>query len=107
MPLRTDLTWTDGSPFTADDVAFTVNTALSFRLGFDWHAYYDPDWLDHAEAVDAHTVKFYFKRAPNVAAWQYGALQGPVVQEKYWAPKVAEASTLLPPDEQPGADRAA
>ncbi len=96
VPLRTGLTWTDGSPFTADDVAFSVNTAVSFRLGFDWQAYYDPDGLDHAEAVDANTVKFYFKRAPNVALLQYGALQGPVVQKKYWMTKVAKASTLLP-----------
>jgi ABC-type transport system substrate-binding protein len=97
VPLRSDLTWTDGSPFTADDVAFTVNTVLSFQLGFDWHSYYDPEWLDHAEAVDAHTVKFYFKRQPTVAVWQYGALQGPVVQKKYWSPKIADAAALLPP----------
>jgi hypothetical protein len=32
VPLRTDLACTDGS-FTAEDVAFTVNTALAFRLG--------------------------------------------------------------------------
>ena len=101
VPIRADLTWTDGSPFTAEDVAFTVNTALLFRLGFDWHAYYDPDWLDHAEAVEPHTVKFYFKRAPNVAVWQYGALQGPVVQKKYWETRIAEASVLLPPVTSP------
>ncbi len=97
VALRPDLKWSDGSPFTADDVAFTVNTALSFQLGFDWRAYYDPEWLDHAEALDVHTVKFVFKRAPNVAAWQYGALQGPIVQKAFWQPKVAEASALLPP----------
>ncbi len=97
VALRSDLIWTDGTPFTADDVAFTVNTALSFQLGFDWHSYYDPDWLDHAEALDAHTVKFYFKQAPNAGVWQYGALQGPVVQKKYWSPKIADASALLPP----------
>jgi ABC-type transport system substrate-binding protein len=96
VPLRSDLKWTDGSPFTADDVAFTINTALSFQLGFDWHAYYDPAWLDHAEALDAHTVKFYFKRAPDVAVWQYGALQGPIVQYLYWLPKLPDAVALLP-----------
>ncbi len=95
--LRSDLTWTDGTPFTADDVAFTVNTALSFQLGFDWHSYYDPSILDHAEALDAHTVEFYFRQAPSVAAWQYGALQGPIVQKKYWSPKIADATALLPP----------
>ncbi len=97
VPLRSDLTWTNGSPFTADDVAFTVNTALSFQLGFDWHDYYNPDWLDHAEAVDAQTVKFFFKKAPNAGMFQYGTLQGPVVQKQYWSSKIAEAATLLPP----------
>ena len=96
VPLRSDLKWTDGSPFTADDVAFTVNTALSFQLGFDWHAFYDPTYLDHSEGVDAHTVKFFFKKAPNVAAWQYGALQGPVVQKAYWSPKISASAALLP-----------
>ena len=96
VPLRPDLKWTDGNPFTADDVVFTVNTALSFQLGFDWHDFYNPDYIDHAEAVDAQTVKFYFKRQPNVGVWQYGALQGPIVQKAYWASKVSASATLLP-----------
>ena len=96
VPLRSDLTWTDGSPFTADDVAFTINTVLSFQLGFDWQDYYNPDWLDHVEAIDAHTVKFYFKKMPNAAVWQYGALQGPVLQKAYWAPRIADSAALLP-----------
>jgi peptide/nickel transport system substrate-binding protein len=96
VPLRSDLTWTDGSPLTADDVAFTINTVLSFQLGFDWHDYYNPEWLDHAEATDAQTVKFYFKKPPNVGAWQYGALQGPILQKAYWTPRIAPSVALLP-----------
>ena len=99
VPLRTDLKWTDGSPFTADDVAFTVNTVLSFQLGFDWHDYYNPDYLDHAEAADAYTVKFYFKKQPNVGVWQYGTLQGPVVQKDFWSSKIAASEALLPPSD--------
>ena len=98
VPLRSDLKWTDGTPFTADDVAFTVNTAVSFQLGFDWHDFYNPDFIDHAEAVDAHTVKFYFKKQPNVGVWQYGALQGPIVQKAYWESKVSASAALLPPN---------
>ena len=98
VPLRSDLKWTDGTPFTADDVAFTVNTAVSFQLGFDWHDFYNPDFIDHAEAVDAHTVKFYFKKQPNVGVWQYGALQGPIVQKAYWESKVSASTALLPPN---------
>lgn len=96
VSLRPDLTWSDNSPFTAEDVAFTVNSVLSFQLGFDWHDYYNPDWLDHVEAVDPHTVKFYFKKTPNIGAWQYGALQGPILQKAYWSPKISEAAALLP-----------
>lgn len=96
VPVRSDLTWSDGSPLSAEDVAFTVNTVVAFQLGFDWHDYYNPDWLDHAEAPDAHTVRFLFKRPPDAGIWQYGALQGPLVQDKYWAPKVAAAASSLP-----------
>ncbi len=97
VPLRSDLKWTDGTPFTADDVAFTVNTAVSLQLGFDWHDFYDPNFIDHAEASDAQTVKFYFKKQPNVGVWQYGALQGPIVQKAYWELKVSASTALLPP----------
>ncbi len=91
------LKWTDGTPFTANDVAFTVNTALAFQLGFDWHDFYNPDFIDHVEAVDALTVKFYFRQQPNVGVWQYGALQGPIVQQAYWSSKVSASAALLPP----------
>ncbi len=96
VKLRSDLKWTDGSPFTAADVAFTVDTALAFELGFDWGAYYSGNYLSRLEVVDASTVKFIFKQKPDVAVWQYGALQGPVVQKAYWEPLTKEAAGLLP-----------
>ncbi|MBI5840567.1 MAG: ABC transporter substrate-binding protein [Chloroflexi bacterium] len=98
VTLRSDLKWTDGSPFTAEDVAFAVNAALQFELGFDWKAHYSPDYLARAEAVDAATVKFYFNQRPNVGIWQYGALQGPILQKAYWEPKVTDSAALLPDD---------
>jgi len=97
ISLRAGLFWSDGRPFTADDVAFSVNTALAFRLGFDWHDAYDPDFLARAAALDARNVVFYFKRPPNLSIWQYGALQGPIVQKAYWSPRVESAAALLPP----------
>ncbi len=96
VPLRTDLTWTDGTPLTAEDVAFTANTVLSFQLGFDWGDAYSPDWLDHVEAVNTHLVKFYFKLPPNAGVWQYGVLQGPIVQMGYWSTRIAAATAHLP-----------
>jgi ABC-type transport system substrate-binding protein len=99
VEVRPDLVWSDGSALAAEDVAFTVNTALAFRLGFDWHDFYDQTWLDHAEAVDPHTVKFFYKQKPNVGTWQYGALQGPVAEHQYWSTRVAAAAALLPSTE--------
>ena len=96
VTLQPNLTWTDGTPLTADDVAFTANTALQFRLGLNWQEYYDPDVLDHVEAQDRITVKYYFKSRPTVADWQYGALQGPVVNRAYWQPRIVDAVSLLP-----------
>ncbi len=98
VKLRTDLKWTDGSAFTADDIAFTVNTALAFELGFDWSAYYSPEVIARVETVDASAVKFYFKQQPNVAGWQYGALQGPIVQKAFWESRIANSVSLLPDD---------
>jgi len=95
VTLRANLFWSDGSPLTAQDVAFTVNTALAFRLGLDWEAAYDPDLLDHAEALNPQTVRFYFRSQPSFAGWQYGALQGPIVRAAYWEPKVRQASASL------------
>lgn len=99
VKLRTDLKWTDGSSFTAEDVAFTVNTALAFELGYDWSTYYSSEYLLRAEAMDPGTVKYYFKHKPNVGVWQYGALQAPIVQKAYWESAVTEIAGLLPSEE--------
>ena len=96
VTLQPNLKWTDGSPYTADDVAFTVNTALQFRLSLNWMQAYNPDVLDHAEALDRYTVRFYFTRMPTVGEWYYGVLQGPIVSQSYWRPRIADAATLLP-----------
>jgi ABC-type transport system substrate-binding protein len=99
VKLRTGLYWSDGSPLTAADVAFTANTALAFHLGLDWSSAYNPDLLDRAEAPNAATVKFFFRSPFNAGDWQYGALQGPLLNKAYWEPRLAGASALLPAQE--------
>jgi len=98
VKLREDLKWTDGSAFTAEDVAFTVNAVLALELNFDWGAFYSRDSLDRVEVVNSYAVKFVFKQKPNVGVWQYGALQGPIAQKVFWAPRIANALDLLPED---------
>ena len=52
VKLKKDLKWSDGSPITAEDVAFTANTALAFSMAGNWVTWYNPAVLDHVEAVD-------------------------------------------------------
>lgn len=93
--LKEGLTWSDGSPLTAADVAFTANTALLFRLGLNWNGAYNPDYLESVEAVDDQTVRFIFLQQPGLAVWQFGALLGPIVSQAYWEPKIANAVTIM------------
>jgi len=95
VPMVKDAKWSDGQPITAKDVAFTVNTSLELNLGGNWTAIYRPDAIDHVEAVNDYTVKFYFKSKPGLAAWQYEAAQGPILPEHYWKDTVAKAKAFI------------
>ena len=61
VQLRSDVTWHDGTPFTAADVVFTIDAmknkgTLSTEKG-------RVSWIQHAEALDDHTVLLRFERA--------------------------------------------
>lgn len=90
VKIKAGLTWSDGSPFTAEDAAFTANTALLFSFGGNWVGWYNPAVLERAEAADALTVKYYYKIPPGLPIWQYGALIGNIVNKAYWEPKIAD-----------------
>lgn len=58
--LRENAKWSDGQPFTADDVAFTFNDiGLNPALGSNHSSEFKA--VDRVEVVDAHTVKFHLK----------------------------------------------
>ena len=91
VPLKEAVLWSDGTEITAHDVAFTVNTALELQLPGAWAADVDPNFVDRAEALDDHTVKFYFKQQPGLARWEFGVSQALVAARHYWEPVVDEA----------------
>ena len=92
VKMKQGVKWSDGEEITAEDVAFTANTVLELQLpGGNWQAVYDWDVLDHVEAVDKYTVKFYFKEKPGLARWQFGAAMGPILPKHYWESVVEEA----------------
>lgn len=62
FPLREGVTWSDGQPFTAADVVFTVETLMKFE-GFNDHSFFT-DNVASVSASDDHTVVFELKQ-PN------------------------------------------
>ncbi|MEJ5229874.1 MAG: ABC transporter substrate-binding protein [Pseudothermotoga sp.] len=94
VKLRTDVKWSDGTQFSADDVVWTMNTVrmfiVDYGLGGNWAGYIDPDYFVKAEKVDDFTVKIHFT-TPSLAKANFGALMMPILQKKYWEPKVEAA----------------
>jgi ABC-type transport system substrate-binding protein len=65
IPLRTDVTWQDGSEFTADDVKWNwdrLNTLCASFLCDHASLWYDNSdgslILNNTEVIDSHTIKF-------------------------------------------------
>jgi peptide/nickel transport system substrate-binding protein len=92
IPIREDIVWSDGTPFTAEDVAFTANAVIDMGLiSGNWISWYDPSYLDRMEAVDTNTVKIFYHTKPGLARHEYGVLQAPIMSKAYWEPVVNEA----------------
>ena len=77
--LRRGVKFHDGSPFTADDVVYTINTVLkdkqvSVPSNFTW--------IDGADKVDDFTVRIRTKRV-FPAAMEYLAMVVPIIPQAY------------------------
>jgi peptide/nickel transport system substrate-binding protein len=57
---RPNITWSDGKPFSADDVAYTFNSLVEVGSKVKWGADVQ-QFLDKAEATDPNTTVFHFK----------------------------------------------
>ena len=57
---RPNVTWSDGEPFSAEDVAYTFNQLVEVGSKVNWGADVQ-QFLDAAEATDENTVVFNFK----------------------------------------------
>ena len=87
VPLREDAKWSDGTPITAYDWAWTADVVLTLDLQGNWT--YEPDYLDHIEAVDDYTAKIVYHTKPGLSIHQFGVLQATIVNKNFWEPKVA------------------
>lgn len=83
LSLRPGVKWSDGMPFTAADVVFTVEMLLENAPSLMFSAALQ-QWLDRVEQVDDLTVRFYLKQ-PN-----------PRFQLDYWAIKIYNSVYVVP-----------
>ena len=84
--------WSDGTPFTSRDVAFTGRLIQAFkvpRLASDWK------FIAHIDTPTPHTVVFHLKKP--MAAFLSGTLATPIVQAKEWADIARKAETTEKP----------
>ena len=102
--------WSDGEALTAEDFAFTWQTAVDFELTSNWQDYTDALVTDEetgettgivaaVEAVDDLTVRVTFAEQPGLATWGPGtgvALM-PVMPEHFWGPIVEAAAATDDP----------
>src|SRR5207237_9322847 len=65
MPLRQQVTWSDGEPFTADDVVYTWQLMMNPQSGFDTTV---EDKLKNVDKVDDFTVRFTYLSANEAHA---------------------------------------
>ena len=78
--VRQGVTWSDGSAFTADDVAFTINLAQNKAIGsnlFDYVA---------SATVSSNDVVVKFKANPAYQEWAQWLYNSPIVNSKIWTP---------------------
>ena len=80
LKIRKDITWSDGKPFTADDVKATFELGKTAAINFSplW------TWLDSIEKVDDTTLNFKFKET-LFQEWANYLYSVPMVPAHVWA----------------------
>lgn len=105
--LRSGVTWSDGSPITANDAVFTFNTIAKYNgLGGNfpsiWPLARDDDpatedddessqGVSSVEALDDLTVKITFNYEPGLAIWPLSVGLASIFQEAFWGPIVDDS----------------
>jgi peptide/nickel transport system substrate-binding protein len=86
IKLRDGLTWTDGSPVTADDVKFTYELADpngKYKAGLNYTGLWS--FLESVNKVDNLTVDFKFKANPAYQEVGFYLWQTPIVPAAIWS----------------------
>ncbi len=83
--LKKDVHWEDGKPFTANDVVFSANVLMEFKVPQYYSAW---DFITKVEALDKYRVKFWLKEP--YAIFFTRTLMSLIVPEHIWQPIIKE-----------------
>jgi ABC-type transport system substrate-binding protein len=83
------LSWSDGTPITAHDVAFTFQTVRSLSLGGSWAESYPPS-VASVTALSDTQVRFIFSERPSLGGWPHGPGFAPIMPRHIWEPVVSD-----------------
>lgn len=92
VTLQDDWVWSDGTPITAHDVAFTFGAIAALganTLGGNFPAIAPPDLLSGVQAIDDVTVEFALTRRDG--RYNFGILTAPILQRGFWEPHLEAA----------------
>lgn len=90
--LKKNVQWEDGKPFTADDVAFSSQVLMEFKVPQYYSAW---DFITRVEALDKYTVKFWLKEP--YAIFFTRTLMSLIVPKHTWEPIIDEVKKTKDP----------
>lgn len=97
--LKRDIKWSDGVPFTANDVVFTYSYITNPDVGSSSVGTYKS--VDKVEALDELTVKVTFKDVDPAWALPFVGIQGMILPEHIFAPYNNRTAVDAPPNLSP------
>jgi len=65
--LTEGVTWSDGAPFTADDVKYTVDLQTGVNYATFWAYQPYTRWIDHCQKVNDYKVRYFFTDRSNTS----------------------------------------
>src|SRR5262249_50171473 len=88
--LRDDVTWEDGTPFTAYDVEFSYHVIMDDRISVP-AVRSGTDEMKWVKAYDAHTLVYFHKEPLATNVWN---INFPVIPKHVYSPGLAEDPTM-------------
>ncbi|MGH8947218.1 MAG: ABC transporter substrate-binding protein, partial [Acidimicrobiia bacterium] len=83
IDLDEDLSWSDGRPVTAADVAFTFETVRRLGLEGGWAVSY-PDEIAEVVAESPTELRIEFASRPGLGLWPHGVGLAPIMPAHVW-----------------------